>query len=380
MTEYIEGLPSNEKLFFTHLIHKVQDDFGVGHSPEGQVRLVEAVKARQAWLGLPSLVAYEGLLAHSQEEWGRLWANYLDTDGVLLRPNAQLEVAADLLSEWSILAPERTLRVLSLGCGPGFETTSLAIMLEKTTLTAKNWQVDIHGLDLNPMAIIRAEEALFTPVDLQWLPEHLAKRWFAPRLGKFRFKTELATTIHLAVGNALDPTSWPWPGPFDMIFCRGLFFDSPSPTQLTSVLTQVLAPTGFIFTAPGEFLPLTTHDLHLEERNGVTYYRRGAQPGKANQHHKTKRQASGRRPSPLPNTSPSLAPLLPREVHLLEAAENELQLKHYEKAWELVSEVLLSAMDQYRPAPEAWKFIARFEEALNRPETAQAAWQASQAY
>ncbi len=199
---------------------------------------------------------------------------------VFFQPAAQFKVARELLSEWSVTAPDRTLNILSLGCGPGFETTTLAMMLEEARFRTKNWHVDIYGLDLDSKAISKAQAALFNPGDLAWLTDWQREKWFIPRSGGFAFKTALAPPIHLATADLYAPELWPWVeiiGSFNLIFCRELTFNAPAqaPRRLVSLLSQVLATDGFIFTAPGEFLPLTdTNELHLEERAGVTWYRR----------------------------------------------------------------------------------------------------------
>jgi chemotaxis methyl-accepting protein methylase len=328
-----------------------------------------------------SIAEYGNLLRRDPDEWARLWPLALVAEGAFFRPAAQFEVARDLLSEWAIMAPERTLRVLSLGCGPGFETVSLAIALEETGLRAKNWQVEIYALDLNPEAVARAENAVFTAEDLEWLTEVQARKWFSPRSGGFHFKTDLAVPLHHEIGNAYEPDSWPFAdlaGSFGLIFCRELSLEAPpaAARQLTRILRQVLAPSGFIFTAPGEFLPDSSGELILEERSGVTYYRRGVTRFKANRHHQPKKKRL-ERDRPEQDSIPVRPPLPVREQQLLAAAENELAAGRPEQARDLVGEVMLGALDRNLPAPEAWALIARIETALGRPDTARAAAEAA---
>jgi len=202
---------ADELIFFEPLAKAAQTRFGLAGTPESSRRLLTAMKKRQERLGLSSLSEYGALLRREPGEWSRLWPLALSGSGAFLRPAAQFEVARELLLEWAIMAPERTLRVLSLGCGPGFETTSLAITLDETGLKSKNWQVDIYGLDLNPEAALQAENAVFSSADLDWLTEAQRKKWFSPRAGGFHFKGHLAPPIHLAVGSAYEPETWPWP-------------------------------------------------------------------------------------------------------------------------------------------------------------------------
>lgn len=367
---------AGELISFDPLANLAQSLFGVAYTPRGRQKLLEAVLARQARLRLKTLAEYGGLLRRAPEEWARLWPAALAAEGAFFRPAAQYEVARDLMSEWAIMAPERTLRVLSLGSGPGFETVSLAIMLEETGLRAKNWQVEIYGLDLNPDAVTQAENAVFTASDLEWLSEAQARKWFSPRAGGFHFKTELAVPTRLEAGNAYQIENWPFAGlagTFNLIFCREMTFEAPpqAARQLAHILRQALAPSGFIFTAPGEFLPDSSGELVLEERSGVTYYRRGVTRFKANRRPQPQKKETGA--SQAANVAEPRPPLPAREQQLLAAAENALAAGRPESARDLVNETMLSALDQNLSSPMAWALIARIEEALGRPDTAQAA-------
>lgn len=368
---------SADQTFFEPLVKSAQTLFGAAYTPSGRAKLFQAVRERQKKLGLEALTDYWALLRREPAEWARLWPQALSYEGAFLRPAAQFEVARDLLTEWSVMAADRTLRVLSLGCGAGFEIYSLAIMLEETGLRAKNWQVEIYGLDLNEEAIRAARAAVFSSADLEWLSEVQRKKWFTPRLGGFHFKTNLVAPIRMAAANIYEPEAWPWAGEevvFDLIFCRGLTFQAPpkAPRQLARIIRQNLSESGFIFTAPGEFLPLAASDLYLEERDGVTYYRRGIRRIKVNRHHQTRKEKAGHKTGPESGDLNALSPLGLREKSLLDMSEKELAEGRLEAARTLADEVMLSLMDQSRPAPEAWRLVARIEEALGRVDLAKA--------
>jgi len=337
--------------------------FGAAFTPRGSARLLAAARARQTRLGLADLVAYEAALRSGPEEWGRLWPLALDDGGAFFQPGPQFEVAGAVLREWAVGAPERTLRVLSVGCG-AFETISLAITLEEAGFRHKNWLVEICGLDLNPEAVARAEAGFFQEA-LVHLASGQRQKWFAARAGDLVFKATLAPPVTLTVGNAYEPETWPWAGiSFDLIFCRGLTFEAPpeAPGRLAEILRDALAPTGFIFTAPGEFLPDVSGDFHLEERAGVTWYRRGLRRVKANRFHRPrqeKKEARGVIPSAYEAEPADTERKLSEAKHLLATGRPD-------EARELAGEVLLTFMNLGRPAWSAWAFMARWEAALGR--------------
>lgn len=370
--------------FFEPILQSAQTIYGQAGTPEAKMRLREAAAERLRRLGLDSFSAYAAHLRREPAEWDALWALALPAYGAFLRPALQFDVAREVISEWAVMSPERELKVLSLGCGPGFETVSLAICLEESGLRAKNWQVDIYGLDLNPESVRLAESGLFTSDDLEWLTDGQRRKWFSPRGGGFYFRAELASPIKAAKANIYDPTSWPMAdlnGSFDLIFCRGLSLETPARAipQLARILRQALAPSGFIFTAPGEFLPLVADDISLEERSGVTYYRRGQVKIKVNRHHQPRRQKNHDQAVNETQAGPNQESLPPREAQLLSVAEEEMAKGHLEAARALVDEAVLAALERESPAPEAWKLAARIEERLGRTDTARATLEAAKA-
>ena len=354
-----ESLSPAEIPAFTALAAEAGDRFGAAFTPRGSERLLAAARDRQARLGLADLAGYGAALRADPGEWNRLWPLALHDGGAFFSP--QFEVAGAVLREWAVGAPERTLRALALGCG-AFETISLAITLEEAGFRHKNWLVEICGLDLNPEAAARAEAGFF--LEVSGLNPGRLQKWFTPRAGGLVFKAALAPPITLAVGNAYEPENWPWADvSFDLIFCRGLTFEAPpeAPGRLTEILRAALAPTGFVFTAPGEFLPDVSGDFLLEERAGVTWYRRGPRRVKANRFHqprRVKKETEAAGPPPEPG---------PAELELkLSEAGRLLDSGRPDEARDLAGEVLLAFLDLGRPAWAAWAFLARWEAALGR--------------
>ncbi len=352
---------------FNSLTQKASAHFGAAATPLGRARFMEALEDRQAKLNMNSLAEYAALLRREPSEWNRLWPAALDSEGAFWRPAAQFEVARELIAEWSIMAPERSLRVLSLGSGRGFESCSLAIMLEESGLRAKNWQVEIFGLDLNEEAVNLARTAQFTERDMEWLPESARRKWFTPRGGGWRFKSALAPPVTLAAGNVYDSETWPeWmkAAPFELIFCRGLTWEAPpkAPRLLSRVVRSLLAPTGFVFTGPGElFLSGDLSDLRLEEREGVAYYRRGLNRFKANRSHTSKKEKAGRTRPHEAEEAP-LPPMTSREKALLSEAESLLASSRQDEARAMLVELVSDQMDRGRSQPEALRLLSSLAE------------------
>ncbi len=380
----------NTSLLVNTLIHTAQSLFSLAGTEQGKQALQEAALSRMNQLFMPTLADYIALLRQEATEWNKLVALSLKTEGNLSRPRAQFEVAAEVITEWSVFASERSLRVLSLGCGPGFETCSLAMMLDEVGLVAKNWQVEIFGLDVNSAAISKAEEMLFSADDLEFLSPEETRKWFFPRGGGFHFKTNLAPSINLAQANAFARDSWPLEfteTPFDLIFCRGLTCDTPpdGARKLAQILKESAAETAFLFLDPTEFLPGLSEVFTLEERRGVTYYRQGVRKMKTNKLHQTRRQKRETEQSSAfalqenqLQASPQASSLERREEALLASAAESLSEGSLQKARDFAVEASLGALEYNRACPEAWQIIAEIERAMGRTELAQAISEAAE--
>jgi chemotaxis protein methyltransferase CheR len=346
---------------FSVLAAEARNRFGAAFTPWGSDRLLASARARQARLGLAGLAAYGEALRADSGEWSRLWPLALVDGGAFFKPAPQFEAAGAVLREWAVGAPERTLRVLSLGCG-AFETISLAVLLEEAGFRHKNWRVEICGLDLNPEAVAWAEAGFFRHEEVSGLTSGRRQKWFTPRAGGMVFKAALAPPVALASGNAYEPETWPWAADsFDLIFCRGLTFEAPpeAPGRLAEILLAALAPDGFVFTAPGEFLPDVSGDFLLEERAGVTWYRRGSRRVKANRFHQPRRAKKEAAPAgPAREEGP--------EDEALLEAERLLASGRPDEARALAGEVMLDFMGRGRPAWAAWAFMGRWSVALGR--------------
>jgi hypothetical protein len=178
------------------------------------------------------------------------------------------------------------------------------------------------------------------------------------------FKAALAPPIALASGNAYETETWPWAAEsFDLIFGRGLTFEAPpeAPGRLAEIILAALAPDGFVFTAPGEFLPDVSGDFLLEERVGVTWYRRGSRRVKANRFHQPRR--AGKEAAPAGSAREAEPE---EEALLLVEAERLLASGRPDEARELAGEVMRAFMNRGSSAWAAWAFMGRWAAALGR--------------
>jgi chemotaxis methyl-accepting protein methylase len=221
---------------------------------------------------------FRNLLDHSQNEWLEIWNVWaLSQEDGFFRHSVQLEALGRIVQEWAPFAPARRLKVLSLGAGAGYEACSLAMALLGLGLTAKGWELAIHGLELVPDLASEARAAIYPGESLDLLPRDLRRRYFRPRAGGWRFEASLVSRGY-AIGNPhrLENPPESLLGA-DLVVARGLSWDSPDEAvgRMVERLAPLFGPECLLLTAPGEFWPCLP-DFSLEIRDGVTYYRRSA--------------------------------------------------------------------------------------------------------
>ncbi|MDR1677030.1 MAG: methyltransferase domain-containing protein, partial [Deltaproteobacteria bacterium] len=266
------------------LIHQAGLFFWRAGSPRGQRKLLESADERKQKLSVTS-AEYLTVLRRVPTEWDELW-NLVGSDkgDNFFRFPTQFDLLNALLAEKAVTASDRTLKVLSAGCGQGYEPYSLALTLATSGLPAKGWNMSIKAFDLSNKLINRAKAGNFTLEDLRWLDPAVARRWFTLRAAGWHFRTELGPPLDFIKLNLADIDSnlkAEMQGTYDVIFCRGLSFDCPDHLvqSLARTITSLLAPWGLLFTAPGEIW-LEMNDLTTEVRDGVVYGRKNGPKGK----------------------------------------------------------------------------------------------------
>ncbi len=148
------------------------------------------------------------------------------------------------------------LRVLSVPCGPGEETYSLAL-----TLFDLGWLPEafsVKGIDLSRRALARAQEGLYGPRSFRetavWIAP-LCRRYLLAEGANFRAGPELRATVQFSPGNLTDPFFLAGQSPvFEVIFCRNLLIyltEEARATALTN-LHRLLAPGGMLYVGHAE--------------------------------------------------------------------------------------------------------------------------------
>jgi chemotaxis protein methyltransferase WspC len=237
----------------------------IGLDPEtvGAGAIQRALHARMSALGLPDRDAYLQHLARSEDEQQELveevvvpesWFFRDEEPFVMLREYA----AARSDRDRSASAPGPPLRVLSVPCGCGEESYSIAITLLDLGLTPQRFHID--AVDVSARHLAAAQRGVyrrnaFRGADLAFRNRHFQQ---SALLQSFTLDPAVRGTVRFLRGNLLDPHLLSGQSPYDVIFCRNvlIYLDAPSRRRTLATLHRLLQPGGILFVGHAERLAI----------------------------------------------------------------------------------------------------------------------------
>jgi len=159
----------------------------------------------------------------------------------------------------------RRIRVWSAACSSGEEPYSLAITLAETFQNEPGWDIKILATDISTRILERAKMGTYDPQRVEPLTSQQKQRFLtANRIeGRkvYQVRPELKQMIRFRHLNLMD--SWPFSGPFDIIFARNvmIYFDKPTQATLVNRFWQCLASGGLLCIGHSESLTGIKHEF-----------------------------------------------------------------------------------------------------------------------
>jgi len=172
-----------------------------------------------------------------------------------------------------IRAGER-LRLWSAACSTGEEPYSMALTLLAHLPEASRLDVRILATDIDPNVVEVGRNGSYRAEALEPVPGPLRSKYFQPdqaRPGHQKAVDELRSLITFKQLNLIG--SWPFKGPFDVIFCRNvvIYFEESTQSRLWGRFRDYLGPNGRLYVGHSERV-----DLPGFASDGLTIYRTGA--------------------------------------------------------------------------------------------------------
>ncbi len=258
----IQPITDREFSLFQELIYK---EAGIYLSQAKKPLLVGRLMRRLRELGLPSFKAYyHRIIDEGDAERVYLLDAISTNETHFFREPRQFEfLEQKLLPEWAREADlgrrPRLIRVWSAGCSSGEEPYSLAMTLLFHFPFGSGWQIEILATDLSTRMLERARRAIWPIEKANEIPSRFLKpfmlRGTRSQEGKIKAGPEIRSIVRFERFN-LNETVYPFPGPFDLLFCRNvlIYFDTQSKQRVIDRLLRCLSPTGHLFIGHAESL------------------------------------------------------------------------------------------------------------------------------
>lgn len=157
------------------------------------------------------------------------------------------------------------IRILSAACSTGQEVYSILMALKEMLTSFNGYDIRVVGLDISDAAIAKANEALFSTLEVErGIDEKKLEYYFVKEGDNYKIKEELRTLATFRKASLLDPIIAPTP--FDIIFCRNIaiYFNLQDKIRLFKNMSKILNQNGALIVGSTE--TLTTIFPELEQK------------------------------------------------------------------------------------------------------------------
>lgn len=176
------------------------------------------------------------------------------------------------------------LRIWSAGCSTGEEPYSIAILIKRMFHLFKDWNVTILGTDINPRALKRASEGVYTEWSFRGTPQWLKDGYFRKKDGFYEIAPEIRQMVSFSFLNLAEdvyPSLLNNTNAMDMILCRNvlMYFSPEVAGRVIHGFHNSLLEGGHLFLSPTEGLRMISCPFRVMNLRNTTVYRKSAGEG-----------------------------------------------------------------------------------------------------
>lgn len=149
------------------------------------------------------------------------------------------------------------LKIWSAGCSTGEEVYTLATIVKKLLPDWQYWDVSILGTDLNPQAIERARQGIYTKWSFRQTSSEFQQQHFRKHPEGWEVEHSLRMMTRFQPMNLLQTNHWsgnPYLQDIDLILCRNVFiyFKHDAIATIIKHFYTALNPDGYLITGHSE--------------------------------------------------------------------------------------------------------------------------------
>ena len=237
-------------------------------------------------------------------------------------------------------AGERRLRIWSAGCSSGEEPYSLAITLHRMNHILQGWNISILATDINPQALRKAVEGIYTEWSFRNSPVWLKENYFRKSVdNRLRLIAPIRKMVDFAYLNLIEDRYPSLPSDtnaMDVIFCRNvlMYFTPELARRVVERFHRSLVDGGWLIVSPCEASQLLPPMFKAVNFRDAIYYRKQT-PGARQPENKGPEPSVRLTPTPLPVPKPHRAlpvPVRPQPLPPVALPAMPLEQSCYEEA------------------------------------------------
>lgn len=219
--------------------------------------------------------------ARSHQEWLQLISVVTNTESFFFRDKGQFSLLKNYLLPTLIekKSDKKRLRICSAGCSTGEEPYSIAILLTDLISNLNSWDLKIVGIDINPVAIEKAQTGVYRPWSFRGIEPEIKERFFSESNGHYKIDRAIQSMVDFKVVNLVD-SSFLDPTldltDMDLIVCRNVFiyFSSSAIKSVLNKFYDALRPSGYLMVGHAELHSQDLKKLHTQVFDESIAYQR----------------------------------------------------------------------------------------------------------
>lgn len=242
-------------------------------------RLKKEVGRKSDELGL-SLPEYFTLISQRSEALVDLVNQLTVNETYFYREPEQIRLfVRDLLPRLQQLAPNRPVRILSVGCSSGEEPYSLAMAITERWGKAMLERVQIDAGDLDENILDKARAGVYSPFSFRALDDALRDKYFQPGRKGYQIKDDIRRAVRFFSFNLKADVYPVEPHSYDAIFFRNvsIYFSLGTRQSIQRKLKGLMSEQAVLLLGSSETLGNDFGILQLVEEQGQYYFAQGRQ-------------------------------------------------------------------------------------------------------
>ncbi|MCU0242958.1 MAG: protein-glutamate O-methyltransferase CheR [Vicinamibacteria bacterium] len=198
------------------------------------------------------------------QELDKMVTHLTNNETYFYREPSQLRAFSDsimkFVKERKVREGSHTLRVLSAGCSTGEEPYTLAMLLHDGGHFFWNWELEVIGMDIDPVALEKARRAIYFHNSFRSIDQAVVERHFLPHGNGRQVKENIRRMVTFRQGNLTEAASYQDLRPIDVLFCRNvlIYFSDNSMVKAVRLFHDVLVPGGYLALGHAESLARIT--------------------------------------------------------------------------------------------------------------------------